>query len=85
MPALRLALGGIDRSGTAAIELGPEPISVERFVTQQGAKGDTLDQRLHTDGVGRWPGSKTKRTKLPSASTRATILVGKPPRERPMA
>jgi len=40
-----------DRSGAAAIEVGPQPISVEGFVTQQGAKGDTLDQRWHTDGV----------------------------------
>src|SRR5829696_6533859 len=33
----------------------------------------------------RWPGSSTKRTKLPSASARATILVVRPPRERAMA
>src|SRR4051794_28683110 len=33
----------------------------------------------------RCPGSRTKRTRLPSASTRATILVVSPPRDRPMA
>ena len=33
----------------------------------------------------RCPGSRTKRTRLPSASTRATSLVVRPPRERPMA
>jgi hypothetical protein len=33
----------------------------------------------------RWPRSRTKRAKLPSASTRATILVVSPPRDLPMA
>jgi len=33
----------------------------------------------------RWPGSRTKRARLPRASTRATILVVRPPRDRPMA
>ncbi len=33
----------------------------------------------------RWPGSSTKRTRHPSASTRAMILVVNPPRDRPMA
>ena len=33
----------------------------------------------------RWPGRRTRRTRLPSASTIATILVVRPPRDRPMA
>src|SRR3954453_15425359 len=33
----------------------------------------------------RWPGSSTKRTRLPKASVRARILVVTPPRERPIA
>jgi hypothetical protein len=33
----------------------------------------------------RWPGKRTKRTRLPSASTKATILVVRPPRDRPIA
>ena len=33
----------------------------------------------------RWPGSSTKRTRLPRASVSATILVVIPPLERPMA
>src|SRR3954470_19613662 len=33
----------------------------------------------------RCPGSRTTLTRLPSASTRATILVVSPPRDRPMA
>src|SRR5690348_2522340 len=33
----------------------------------------------------RCPGSRTKRTRFPSASTRATILVVSPPLDRPMA
>jgi hypothetical protein len=33
----------------------------------------------------RWPGSSTKRTRLPSASVSARILVVMPPLERPMA
>jgi hypothetical protein len=33
----------------------------------------------------RWPGSSMKRARLPSASTRAGILVVRPPRERPIA
>jgi hypothetical protein len=33
----------------------------------------------------RWPGRSMKRDRLPSASTRATIFVVRPPRDRPMA
>ena len=65
------------------VQLGAEPVAVEGFVRQQGGEVEIGQKRGDTSAV--MSGSRTNRTRLPSASTSATILVVKPPRERPMA
>jgi len=37
--------------GAAGIELGPEPVDVEGPVTEQGAKGDAVNQGRYSDRV----------------------------------
>src|SRR3954452_13901831 len=65
------------------VQLGAEPVAVEGFVRQQGGEVEIRQKRGDTRAV--VSGSRTNRTRLPSASTSATILVVKPPQERPMA
>src|SRR3982751_4789536 len=83
--ALRLALGGI----TAA---APRPSSSALSQSMSNALSPSRAPKTTPSISGctptlswRWPGSRMKRTRVPSASTRATILVVRPPRERPMA
>ncbi len=61
----------------ALVEFGDDGIAVEGLVGDQCAEIDAVDRR--------WPGSSTKRTRLPSASVSARILVVMPPFEPPMA
>src|SRR4051794_10659079 len=63
------------------VQLGAEPVAVEGFVRQQGGEVEIRQKRGDPHAV--VSGSRTNRTRLPSASTSATIV--KPPRERPMA
>src|SRR4051794_20060039 len=73
---------GRDHGGRPpAVQLGAEPVAVEGFVRQQGGEVEIGQKRGDTRAV--VSGSRTNRTRLPSASTSATIV--KPPRERPMA
>src|SRR4028119_1215639 len=46
-----VGLGRDHRDGATGVKLRPEPVGVEGFVAEQGAEGDTLDQRLHADAV----------------------------------
>ena len=75
----------------SVVQLGAEPVAVEGFVRQQGGEVEIGQKRGDTGAVVSLarqqdgPGSRTNRTRLPSASTSATILVVNPPRERPMA
>src|ERR671917_778494 len=39
------------RGGAAIVKPCSEPVRVERFVAEQSAEGDALDQRLHADAV----------------------------------
>src|SRR3712207_8387013 len=71
------------RRGAAGVEVRPDPVRVERLVAGQGAEGE-ISGGTPTVSC-RWPGSRTKRSGLPSAPARATILEVGPPRERPMA
>src|SRR3954449_5358830 len=48
---LAVGLGWDHRSGPATVKLRSEPVDVERFVAEQSAEDDTLDQRLHADAV----------------------------------
>src|SRR3954447_8582589 len=63
------------------VQLGAEPVAVEGFARQQGGEVEIRQKRGDPHAV--VSGSRTNRTRLPSASTSATIV--KPPRERPMA
>src|SRR3954452_20502987 len=75
---------GRDHGGRPpAVQLGAGPVAVEAFVRQQGGEVEIGQKRGDTRAV--VSSSRTNRTRLPSASTSATILVVKPPRERPMA
>jgi hypothetical protein len=60
-------------------------VAIESLVRNQAAKGETVDQQRHADRVEALAGQQTKRTRLPSASVSARILVVMPPLERPMA
>src|SRR3712207_5378997 len=46
-----VGLGWDNRGGTTIVEARPEPVRVERFVAEQSAEGDALDQRRHADAV----------------------------------
>src|SRR4051812_12853803 len=48
---LAVGLGWDHRSCPTTVKLRSEPVGVERFVVEQSAEDDTLDQRLHADGV----------------------------------
>lgn len=77
---------GDDDLGAARVEIGDNGVAVERFVSDQRLEGQSLDERRGTPTVSkRCPGRSTKRTRLPSASVRARILVVMPPLERPIA
>jgi hypothetical protein len=73
------------REGAAIVKFLAPPIIVESLVADRRGDLDPVDQRRHADAVVPVSGSSTKRAKLPSALTNATILVVKPPRDRPMA
>jgi hypothetical protein len=74
-----------DDLGAALVEVGDDGIAVEGFVGDEAVKGETVDERRTPTVSKRWPGKRTKRTRLPSASVSARILVVMPPLERPMA
>ena len=80
-----IGLGRDNRCSSAFIEVGAQPVVVESLVTDERRKIETGDQRLDADAVVTLSGKRTKRTRLPRASTKAMILVVRPPRERPMA
>src|SRR3954452_12156314 len=48
---LAVGLGWDHRSCPTTVKLRSEPVDVERFVAEQSAEDDTLDQRLHADAV----------------------------------
>src|SRR3954468_14304918 len=85
MITLRFDLGGMTaaaprssrsaRSQSASNALSPSKAS--KLTPSMSGATPTVSWRC--------PGSRMKRTRLPSASTRATILLVRPPRERPMA
>src|SRR5271156_1836959 len=76
---------GDDDLSAARVEIGDNGVAVERLVGDQRVEGQSLDQRRHPTVSKRCPGRSTKRTRLPSASVRARILVVMPPFERPIA
>src|SRR3712207_3146914 len=49
--SLAVGLGQDHRGGAAVVQLRSEPVGVEGFVAEQSAEDNTLDQRLHADGV----------------------------------
>jgi len=74
-----------DDLGTALVEVGNDGIAVEGLVGDEAVKGETVDERRDARRTKRWPDMRTKRTRLPSASVSASILVVMPPLERPIA
>src|SRR4051812_47330006 len=75
---------GRDHGGrTPIVQIGADPVAVESLVRQKCGEVEIRQKRGDTGAV--VSGNRTNRTRLPSASTSATILVVNPPRERPMA
>ena len=75
---------GRDHSDRAPlVQVSADRVAVESLVRQKRAEIEVRQKRGDTRAV--VSGSRTNRTRLPSASTSATILVVKPPRDRPMA
>jgi|SRR5215208_1445329 hypothetical protein len=75
------AIRAFRRSG----HFGDQGIAVESGIGDQRPEGE-LGVSGGTPTVSkRCPGKSTKRTRLPSASVSARILVVRPPLERPMA
>jgi len=73
---------GRDHGGrTPIVQIGADRVAVEGLIGQKRAEIEVRQKRGDTRAV--VSGSRTNRTRLPSASTRATIV--RPPRERPMA
>src|SRR3954469_25334691 len=69
---------GRDHGGRAAIvQIGADRVAVEGLVRQKSAEIEVRQKRGDTGAV--LSGSRTNRTRLPSASTSATILVVRPP------
>ena len=74
-----------DDFGAAFVEIGDDGITVESLVGDHAAESDAVEQGRNADRIEAWPGMRRKRTRLPSASVSASILVVMPPLERPMA
>src|ERR1051325_6485447 len=70
---------GDDGFGAARVEIGNNGIAVECLVGDQRVEGQSLDERRHAHRVEALSRRSTKRTRLPSASVRARILVVMPP------
>src|SRR3954447_21625199 len=81
----RLALGGITATAPRLSNSVRNPSLSKALSASRGAKSRSARSRATPTASCRSPGNRTNRTRLPSASTSATILVVKPPRERPMA
>src|SRR5215208_2788171 len=77
--------------GAACIEIGDQGISAIRALLSKAVSAISAPKASPSMSGGtptvskRCPGKSTKRTRLPSASVSARILVVRPPLERPMA
>ena len=76
---------GDDGFGAARIDVGDDGVAVESLVCDQRIEATPSMSGATPIVSKRCPGSNTKRTRLPSASVSARILVLRPPFERPMA
>jgi hypothetical protein len=75
---------GDDDLGAAFVEIGDDGVAIERLVSDASKVNPSMSGGTPTVSK-RCPGSSSKRTRLPSASVRARILVVMPPFERPIA
>src|SRR3954470_5130775 len=78
-----IGLGRYHGGRTPIVQIDADRVAVESLVRQKSAEIEVRQKRGDTGAV--VSGSRTNRTRLPSPSTSATILVVKPPRDRPMA
>ena len=76
---------GDDDFGAARVEIGDDGVAVERLVGDQRAEATPSRSGATPTVSKRCPGMSVKRTRLPSASVSARILVVMPPFDRPMA
>jgi hypothetical protein len=70
-------LGRDHGEGAVIVEFLAQPIVGKAYVANQRGDPDPFDQRRHADAaIPLCPGSSTKRSRSPSASTSAKILGG---------
>jgi hypothetical protein len=74
-----------DDLGAALVEVGDDGIAVKGLIGDEAFKVRPSMSGATPTVSKRWPGRRTKRTRLPNASVSARILVVMPPLERPMA
>ena len=82
---MRSALEGITARAPRSLRVARRALLSTALLAIRASKSRPVMRGLTTIVSWRWPGSRTKRAKLPSASARATILVVSPPRDLPMA
>ena len=74
-----------DDFSTSFVQLFNDSVGIKGLVRDQPVEFDVLDQGCDATVSKRWPGSRTKRTRLPKASVSARILVVIPPLDLPIA
>jgi hypothetical protein len=83
--ARTIGFGRDDGGRTTGIQFLAQRIIIEALVGNQSPISMPSNRGGAPTLSCRWPGNRWKRTRLPNPSTRATILVVKPPRKRPIA
>ena len=77
---------GRDDRGCAPVgQFGAQPIDIEGLVAEERGEVDVLDERRDAEAVVALTGQQDEAGEIASASTSATILVVRPPRDRPIA
>ena len=69
----------------AFVQVCDDPVGIKSLVGDQTTEFDVFDQGRDPMVSKRWPGSRMNRTRFPSASVSARILVVQPPFDLPMA
>src|SRR3954454_4296487 len=82
---VRLAFGGMTARAPRSFKSARSVSLSNALSASRAAKAMSLSKGSTPALSCLWPGSSTNCSKLPRASTKATILVVRPPRDRPMA
>src|SRR6185437_13978614 len=80
-----IGFGRADRDCPPLVQFGAQPIDIEGLVAEERGEVDVLDERRDAEAVVALTGQQDEAGEIASASTSATILVVRPPRDRPIA